>query len=208
MPVIDFTLNKVYSCFLTPIRETNDDFAYIADISKDKDLKKVHQAIKTILTKDEISEHESQTIDGSLVYRETPEYIFMSKYDDDVMKRKNDKRIIRKIVHFRNPITNEHVIFEQTKRAELTNYYKIHKAIKNTDTVPGNDALGIARNVFWESLQNTTGTSKTVVRSFDDQEYANYIVNEAVNSNIWIYLDVEPRKIPLAKKERKLTYTE
>lgn len=205
--IININYNRVYACYLTSIKEVNENEEYIKDISNDKDLKKVHSAIKELLLGDNINTEDSLIMDDFLIYQERPEYVFMSSYNDDLIHRKNDSRKIKKIVHFINPITLKHMVFEQTKNTDLADYYKIYKAIKNTDEVLRNQAIVIGRNVFWEEQQTKKGISKTKVLELNNQEFANYMVENAKENNIWLFLDINIAKLSLDKaKQRKLTY--
>lgn len=205
--MININYNRVYACYLTSIKEVNENEEYIKDISNDKDLKKVHSAIKELLLGDNINTEESLIMDDFLIYQERPEYVFMSSYNDDLIHRKNDSRKIKKIVHFINPITLKHMVFEQTKNTDLADYYKIYKAIKNTDEVLRNQAIVIGRNVFWEEQQTKKGISKTKVLELNNQEFANYMAENEKENNIWLFLDINIAKLSLDKaKQRKLTH--
>lgn len=205
--IININYNRVYACYLTSINEANENEEYIKDISNDKDLKKVHSAIKELLLGDNINTEDSLIMDDFLVYQENPEYVFMSSYNDDLIHRKNDSRKIKKIVHFINPITLKHMVFEQTKNTDLADYYKIYKAIINTDEVIKNQAVVIARNVFWEEQQTKKGISKTKILELNNQEFANYMIENAKENNIWLFLDINIAKLSLDKaKQRKLTH--
>jgi hypothetical protein len=202
---LDKIFNKIYPV-IAPLGIVDNDFQYVEDISKDRDIQEVHKRIKDILGANSLYDEEKEMFEETIKYRETPMYVLMNEYKDDKRHKKGEPITIKKIVHFIDPVSLKHIVLEQTKKDEPSNYYKIYKAIKNTDQVLRNNAICIARNVYWESLQNITGRSKIKELNLDDEEFAEYLAKQTRDGVVWLFLDIEPRiKQPEQTIVRKLT---